>query len=284
LRYRLVALDVDGTLFCKRHQVSPRTRAALAAVRDRGMITVIATGRTPQSALEISRQIGGGPVICCNGAAVLDEAGAYLDFRAVPGEAVAHTIAVARRFGALVHCYTPDGKVLDQPLAHALNTYQWLRLGETPLRSALGVIRMWKANRTQLVRRLDRWALSADRPPVLKLMLLGEPAGLPVLAEEVRREVPGVTVTSSGKGNLEINAAGVSKATGLAALGEKLGIPREEMIAFGDSDNDVDMLRYVGLGVAMGNAAAHVKAAADRVAPCCEEDGVACVLEEVCGR
>lgn len=284
MRYRLVALDVDGTLFCRRHEISPRTRAALAAARRLGLVTVIATGRMPQSALRISREIGGGPVVCCNGAAVLDEHGSYLEFREIPGDALAQSLVLGRRFGALMHCYTPEGKVLDQPLAHFLDTYRWIRAGETPLRAALAAARMWGANQTRLVRRLERWALAHDRPPVLKVMLLGDPDRLQALADEVRRQVAGVEVTSSGKGNLEINAAGVSKASGLAALGERLGIPPEAMIAFGDSDNDLAMLRYVGLGVAMGNAAAHVKAAADRVAPCCEDDGVAHVLEEVCGR
>lgn len=284
LQYRLVALDVDGTLFCRRHELSPRTRAALAAARRRGLITVIATGRMPHSALRISQEIGGGPVICCNGAAVLDEKGSYLYRKEIPTDALAHVIALGRRFGALMHCYTHEGKVLDQLVAHAVNTYRWIRTGETPVRSALAVVRMWEANQTRLVRRLEKWALESNRPPVLKVMLLGDPARLQALAEQMRREVEGVEVTSSGVGNLEVNAAGVSKASGLAALGERLGISPEAMIAFGDSDNDMAMLRYVGLGVAMGNAAAHVKAAADRVAPRCEEDGVAHVLEEVCGR
>jgi len=283
LQYRLVALDVDGTLFCRRHEISPRTRSALAAARRRGLITVIATGRMPHSALRISQEIGGGPVICCNGAAVLDENGAYVSWSEIPADALAHVIALGRRSGALVHCYTPEGKVLDQPVAHVRDTYRWIRTGETALRSALAVVRMWGANQTRLVRRLERWAAAEGRPPVLKLMLLGDPDRLSSLADQIRREVAGVEVTSSGVGNLEVNAAGVSKASGLMALGERLGIPAEAMIAFGDSDNDLAMLRYVGLGVAMGNAAAHVKAAADRVAPCCEEDGVAHVLEEVCG-
>ncbi len=283
MQYRLIALDVDGTLFCSRHQVSPRTLAALAAARRRGAITVIATGRTPHSALRISREIGGGPVICCNGAGLLDDSGGVIHQWGIPTEPLVRTLALGRRAGVLMHCYTPEGMVLDRPLAHLVNAYQWLRAGGAAFQAALGVARMWGANQTRLVPRLARWAAAPGRPPVLKLMLFGEPARLPALAEQIRREVQGVEVTSSGADNLEVTAAGISKASGLRALGERLGIPPEAMIAFGDSDNDVEMLRYVGLGVAMGNAAPHVKAAADRVAPPCSEDGVARVLEEVCG-
>ena len=283
LRYRLIALDVDGTLFGSRHQVSPRTLAALASARQRGAITVITTGRSPQSALRISREIGGGPVVCCNGAGVLDEAGRVLHLAGIPADPLVKTLTLGRRAGVLTHCYTPDGLVLDRPLAHLVNAYAWLRAGGKAFEAALGVARMWGANRTRLVPSLRRWAALPDRPPVLKLMLFGAPAGLPALAEQICREVQGVEVTSSGADNIEVTAAGVSKASGLMVLGERLGIPPEAMIAFGDSDNDLAMLRYVGLGVAMGNARPHVKAAADRVAPPCDEDGVAHVLEEVCG-
>lgn len=283
LQYRLIALDVDGTLFCARHQVSPRTLAALAAARRRGAITVIATGRTPQSALRISREIGGGPVVCCNGAGVLDDGGRILHQCGIPTDALLKTLALGRRAGLLMHCYTPEGMVLDQPVAHLKNAYAWLRTGVQALQAARAVARLWGENRTRLVPRLSRWAAAPDRPPVLKLMMFGDPDMLPAVAAEIRREVQGVEVTSSGADNLEVTAAGISKASGLKVLGERLDIPPEAMIAFGDSDNDLTMLRYVGLGVAMGNAAPHVRAAADRVAPPCDQDGVAHVLEEVCG-
>ncbi len=283
MQYRLIALDVDGTLFCGRHRVSPRTLAALTVARRRGAITVIATGRTPHSALRVSREIGGGPVICCNGAGLLDEEGRLIHHRSIPTEPLLRVLELGRQSDLLVHGYTPEGVVLDQPMAHLIRAYAWLRAGGAALQAAVGVARLWGANQTRLVPRLTQWAASPHRPPVLKLTLFGDPARLPDVADAIRREVPGVEVTSSGPDNLEVTAAGVSKGSGLAALGERLGIPPEATIAFGDSDNDLTMLRYAGLGVAMGNAPPHVKAAADRVAPPCTEDGVACVLEEVCG-
>jgi len=282
LRYRLIALDVDGTLFCSKHQVSPRTLTALEAARRRGAITVIATGRTVHSALAVSREIGGGPVICCNGAGLLDEAGRLIYHQGIPTEPLVQALRLGWQAGLLMHCYTPEGIVLDRPLTHLANSYRWLRAGGARLRAVLNVARMWGANRTRVVPRLYRWAASPHRPPVLKVMMLGDPSRVKALAGEIRQAVAGVEVTSSGPDNLEVTAAGVSKGSGLAELGRRLGIPPEAMIAFGDSDNDLTMLRYVGLGVAMGNAAPHVKAAADRVAPPCDEDGVARVLEEVC--
>ena len=94
---------------------------------------------------------------------------------------------------------------------------------------------------------------------------------------------PLMDVTGAGGGYFDIVCPGVNKAAGLSHLLERYGIAPEECIAFGDSDNDLDMLRFVGHGYAMEEAPANVKAAADSVAPPCAEDGVLQVLEELFG-
>lgn len=280
--YRLIALDLDGTLLGSRKEISPRTRAALAAARERGILPVIATGRTPQSARRFSRQIGGGPVICCNGAAILDEAGAYIAQRPIPPAPLRRALELGREAGLLCECYTPRGILMDKPLAHAAAYFRWVRGKRSFLWAALHLVKLWHINRMRPVANLVRWAQRPGQVPVLKLMIFGQPEALKRLAAQLNREVPGLEVTSSGHDNLEITAAGVSKGSGLEALGARLKIPRQAMIAVGDSENDLEMLRYAGLGVAMGNASDRVKAAADRVTLTCDEDGVAVLLEEVC--
>lgn len=79
---------------------------------------------------------------------------------------------------------------------------------------------------------------------------------------------------------LEIVPTGVNKAAGLARVAAILGIPREETIAIGDGENDISMLRWAGLGIAMANAPENVKAAADVIAPACDEDGAAWAMEK----
>ena len=97
------------------------------------------------------------------------------------------------------------------------------------------------------------------------------------------REVVGdhMDVTGSGGGYFDVVCPGVNKAVGLKHLLDRYGIAPEECVAFGDSDNDLDMLRFVGCGYAMQNAPSNVKAVADRIAPPCTEDGVLQVLEEL---
>lgn len=282
MEYRLIALDLDGTLLSSRKEVTPRTRDALRAARERGIVTAIATGRTPQSALHYSRTIGGGPVICCNGGGVLDANGSFISTRGIPDAPLAAAIDVCQAAGVLAECYTTRHIVMDQPLAHIRAYVNWVRphvgLGQA-LRSLAAV---WHTNRVLPVRNLRSWAGSPGRVPVLKLMVIGEAHRLGQVAEAIRVAAPGLEVTSSGTDNLEVMAPGISKGAGLALLGARLRIPAEAMLAFGDSENDLEMLSYAGTGVAMGNAPNHVRAGADRVAPSCDEDGVAQTIEELC--
>lgn len=89
------------------------------------------------------------------------------------------------------------------------------------------------------------------------------------------QQVPGIVLVDGGFANLEFTAQGVSKATGLRFLTDFLGLSMEQVMAIGDSENDAEMLRAVGLGVAMGNASPSVKALADAVTDDNESDGVA---------
>lgn len=280
--FRLIALDLDGTVLNSRKEITPRTREVLAAARARGIVTVIATGRTPQSALYFSRQIGGGPVICCNGAAILDESGAMAVARSIPRAPLGRLLELCRETRVVVECYTPGGIVLDRPLELARIYLAWVRPRLSLVQALMSLASHSRLNRIRPVRSLLKWWERPDLPPVLKLMVLGEREQLAALARRISREMPGLEVSSSGPDNLEIMASGVSKGSGLELLGARLKIPREAILAFGDAGNDREMLRYAGLGVAMGNASDEIKAIAGRVTATCDEDGVARVVEEIC--
>ena len=99
-------------------------------------------------------------------------------------------------------------------------------------------------------------------------------------AWEELENVDGLALVGSLKYNIEINAAGVNKGTGLVALGRMLGIRREEIMACGDGDNDTVMLREVGFGVAMANAEKQVKEAADYITESNDEEGAAKAIEK----
>lgn len=281
MEYRLIALDLDGTLLGSDKEISPRNRKALAAARERGIVTVIATGRSAHSARMFSQQVGGGPVICCNGAEILESDGSVITQRPLPLAPLLRVIALCEEERLLCECYTSGRIVLDRPAAHAATYFRWVRGRRSTARATFDLVRIWQLNRMRWVRSLRKWAEMPDREPVLKLMIIGPREGLERLAERIEREAPGLAVTSSGHENIEVGAAGVSKGAALELLGARLKIPRQAMVAVGDGANDLEMLRYAGLGVAMGNASEGVKSAADRVTATCDDDGVARLVEEV---
>jgi Cof subfamily protein (haloacid dehalogenase superfamily) len=282
LQYRLIALDLDGTTLNRRQQITPRTRETLRSARERGILTVIVTGRTPQSARYWNQVVGGGPLICCNGAGIIDASGTFLVTKGLPKAEVSAIVQVCTSADVLVECYTTNGIVLDRPMRQLRAHLQSVRLTRTLYQGIVSAIEMWRFNRIRAVRNLSRWLERGGIPPILKVMIIAEPTQLSGIKERLMRTLPGVGITSSAHNNLEIMAAGVTKASGLQALGAHLQIPPESMIAFGDSDNDLEMLSYAGIGVAMGNASDSVKAVANKVAPSCDEDGVARVIEELC--
>lgn len=282
MQYRLIALDLDGTLLTSQKEISPRTREALRAARERGIITAIATGRPPQSALLWSRKMGGGPVIGANGAALLDEQGRLIQARTLPVEPLRHLLRAGRQAGLLLECYTADGLVVDRPLEQMRAYFRWVRPGMGVRRALGALLAVWRINRIRPVRSLEQWATSPLARPVLKLMAIGPSDRLRLFRERVHRTAPGLTVVSSEVDNVEVTAAGVSKGSGLQMLAARLQIPLEQTLAFGDSGNDLEMIRVAGLGVAMGNATAEIKSAAGRIALSCDDDGVARVVEELC--
>lgn len=281
MTYRAIALDLDGTLLRSPTEMTPRTREALKAARERGIVSVVATGRTPHSALYWSQYVGGGPVVCCNGAGVLDDSGRYVLVADIPQDPLERMVDVGRETGVLLECYTTTGIVLDQPLGQMRAYLNWVRPKMKIRQSMHALFTVWHLNRIRPVRSLAQWVRKPNRPPVLKLMAVGQRVGLQRFAQFVREEVPGVEITSSGVDNLEVTASGVNKGSGMELLAARLAIPPEQIIAIGDSDNDLSMIRFAGLGVAMGNATDQVKAVADRITGTTEEDGVAQIIEEL---
>lgn len=265
---KLIALDMDGTVFTDQKTVTPRTLAAIRAALDRGIVVVPASGRTlgtlPPQILSIP---GIRYVITCNGARVTDQrSGQVVSRRLIPLEtALELTDALSSR-RCVVEASIDDQLYLsrrDAELELACVSPA-LRPFMAALRTEIDDLRSFLAGQT------------LDAEKMLAFMPDDEAAA------QVRRLLEGrsdLDVSFSVKNNLEINAAGASKGSALAALAEHLRIPREAVMACGDSGNDVSMLEYAGFSVAMGNAVPELKALADAVTLTNNEDGVAAAIE-----
>lgn len=264
---RLIALDLDGTLFTDDKHITARTLDTLAAALARGVAVAPATGRpasgVPQELLALP---GLRYALTSNGARVWDliENAPVAEFL-MPKDEVAAVLRLLERYEIVADLFV-DGQRVCVPLPEG-------RLERVAPPNMLPYLR---GNRTEVPDIYAYLDASAQLPEKLSL-LFADPAER---ADAWRRiEAMGLEVSSSIPNNLEVNARGVTKASGLLALAAHLGLTRGQLMACGDSGNDLAMLRAAGLGVAMGNAEPAVKAAAAYVTATNQEDGVAQAIE-----
>lgn len=249
---RIVFFDIDGTLRSDRSgRVPARARRAVAALRERGIAVVIATGRHP---LELDGAGLEGMAFdgfaAANGQICLD--GQRTPFAGFPIGAEGTTALVAlfeQRemplwfFGASESYVNRHDEML---MALSSET-----IGMVPDVRAYDGMKLYQA--VALV--------GVDDEP------------------ELERRLPGCRLQRWGAFGVDIIAQDGGKVEGMKAFLERFGCTRQECMAFGDQHNDLDMLRFAGVGVAMGNASAEVKAAADHVTTSVDEDGIVRALE-----
>ena len=255
---RVVATDLDGTLVRSDGTVSDRNRDAIAKVEASGALFVMVTGRPPRWMAQVSDETGHrGIAVCANGALVYD----------------LHTEQIVR------------SHLLEQDAAAAVAAA--LREALPDIAFAVERADLGFAHEHAYV---PSWEQPDHRPlpveelvsgGVVKLLARHPEMGSDELLAAARAAVGDrATFThSSGDGLLEVSAAGISKASGLAVLAREQGVDAAEVVAFGDMPNDLPMLAWAGHGVAVANAHAEVLRAADEVTGSNDEDGVAQVLE-----
>lgn len=260
MRYRLVALDLDGTLLNDDNSISKRNRSAIRAARERQVIVTLSTGRMYSSALRFARELEMVvPLITYNGALIKDTAGKVYRDLPLPLPVARTVLAVAQEYNIHVNLFINDQLYVDRD---DIWTERYRRSsGVTPkLVPSLGQILNTEPN---------------------KVLLLGEEKKLLPVRAVLAKELAGkVHITSSSPYFLEIIHPEVSKRSGLAYLLSKFDITPKEVIAVGDNYNDLEMINFAGLGVAMANAPAEVRAQADYVTGRNSDDGVAQVIEK----
>jgi Cof subfamily protein (haloacid dehalogenase superfamily) len=272
-RYQLLAIDIDGTLVNSREELSPATRAALRRAGQSGIHLALATGRRYSRTLHLVEPLGiSVPLVTASGALVKDPRDHRTLFcaRFEPAVLCRALELVARSgFDPLV-CADTYAQGFDFYLAQEGTASP--ELGEY-LRVNAGCGRVWP----DLVRDPPPGVFAAFAMGTRDQMLDLERALLAELGSQVFTHVlrsPKYTGFMC-----EIVPSGVTKWSAIQRLAAEWGIGPAEICAVGDDVNDIPMIQAAGLGVAMGNALPEVKAAADRIAPSLEEDGLVSVIE-----
>lgn len=239
-KYRLLALDMDGTLLRDDHEVSEETVKWIKEAVRHGIHVCLSTGRPFQDAYPYAKQLElTTPMVTVNG-----------------GEVWRAPYELHRR--ALL-----DSKLVEQMHALAIETGSWFW--------AYSVERLYNS---------ENWTDDIANQEWLKF-------GYTTNDHEVRhnilmrlQDMGGLEITNSSPDNLEINPLGVNKASGIGQVCELLGISMSEVVAVGDSLNDLAVIQQAGLGVAMGNAQQTVKDEADLVVSSNNEDGIVEVIRD----
>jgi Cof subfamily protein (haloacid dehalogenase superfamily) len=262
---KAIASDLDRTLIGEDYELHPRTLGAVAAAQAAGIHVVIVTGRMFRSVRPylVRAQIDG-LVVCYQGAIVADPvSGRFLRHVTIPLELAREAIGAVEHEGFQLNCYVDDNLYVAKmtPEAHSYAEHQHVPI------DTVGDLREWLAS------------------PPTKLVVIGEPTALDGLAERLREQFAGrLYISKSLPFFLELASPEVSKGSGLGFAAERLGFTSAETVAFGDGENDIELLDWAGYAVAVANANEKALARADFVCPPVQEEGVAQVIEAMLAR
>ncbi len=269
LAFDLGAFDLDGTVLRRNLRITDKTVAALQSLREQGMRLVVATGRRFEGAREHAARLGfadDDPVICYGGSMVRRMNGETLLHRTLPKGLSIEVLEWAAQRDLHARVFV-DGCIITSP--------------DTP--AALEHLQRNAEPDVSVVDSPADWLRNGGEEPT-KLVIVDYPDDIGGWLREAQRAFAGrLFVTRSLPHYVEVGGLEGTKSKALGFLCERWGIEPERVLAFGDADNDIDMLRFAGRGVAVGGMTGEVREAADEVVPDVDEDGVAGYIEKLLG-
>jgi Cof subfamily protein (haloacid dehalogenase superfamily) len=275
LKYKMLVTDMDYTLLNKEKKVSERNREAVRKAMEKGVHIVVATGRIYTSARVYAKLLGVcTPIIASNGAIIREaafdnpmdtEKTIYKDV--LSPEAVKEMIRLSHKYGLFCHFFTEDTIYAEKLVNVSVRYTEWNKyLGEQDQVKIKIVDDIYESLQKDGVQILKAVVVDSDSEKIQGLRDSIEETGV-------------VSVSQSMKDNLEVMNKGVTKGSAVKMLAKLYGIDREEIIAIGDNENDLSMIEYAGLGIAMGNAEEALKKAAKHITGDYQQDGVAEAIE-----
>ena len=261
----MIALDLDGTLTTSKKEVTEHTKDILQQAAQKGAVIVLASGRPTLGVAPIADFLEldkvGGIVMAYNGGHIFD-----------------YKTKEIINLVTFNHDYIPEALEFSYKYNMPLITYS-----ETEILTE-GPLDEWshreEINCATTITKVSDLPSYVDFP-IVKMMLAGDPEALKAPEKEIAAHFEGrLDVYRAEAHFLELMPKGINKSAGVAKIAEYLGIQREEVMACGDANNDIPMLEYAGLSIAMANASDSAKAAADFISRSNDEDGVAYAVEK----
>ena len=265
MKYKLLVLDLDGTLTNSKKEITRHTKETLIKAQEAGLKVVLASGRPTYGvaplANELELQKYEGYILAYNGGEIIDWKTRELMYeKQLDSDLLPYLYRCAKENDFAIVTYENEYVLTEKPD------------DEYVLKEAL--LNVMK------IKKVDNF-LEAVKHPITKCLIVGEPSRLALLEKEMSEKLKDrMGVFRSEPYFLELVPKGIDKAQSLSVLLEEIGMTKNEMIAIGDGFNDLSMIQYAGLGIAMENAQDVVKQAADFITLSNEEDGVAYAVEK----
>ena len=270
---KLIALDLDGTALNSEKVMTERTKAAVAAATEKGVEVVVASGRSRDGALLVSSDLSGMHyMIASNGASALELATGRVIYGAyIKPDRAADLLEKLLTLGVMGDIYYDGGALSDyrnyRYVTQEKNGFpkwflEYFAANRKPVENLLGMLRAGKI------------------PNVEKVTVSFDDMELREKAFKLMQDEKGLSIVAGSPFNMEISQENATKGKALTALAEALGIDMKNVMAIGDTGNDVSMIEAAGFGVAMGNADEQIRALADVVTATNDEDGAALAIEK----
>ena len=263
--YKMIVLDIDGTLTNDEKKITPKTLDALKKAQENGIILVLASGRPVAGLGKLCRELEmekhHGILLAYNGGKLLDaQSGTVLYEKAIPQERAKAVLRHLEKFSVSPmvmkenYLYVPDKEGYKADYEAGINGLEIVEVGKLSEFLDFAPVKILTA---------------APNEVLLEYM--------DAITSPFQNEF---AFAMSAPFYLECNMKGINKAASLELVCRNMGISSNDIIAFGDAQNDISMVEYAGLGVAMGNACDELKSIADEVTLSNNEDGIAIVLEK----
>lgn len=269
-KIRMVALDIDGTTFNSKNELTDRTRATLERAAEAGVHIVVSTGRSFNSLPAQIKEVKGiSYAITSNGAHINEISSGkaiYNDY--IHPDNIDRIIELKEKYNAGLEVFIDGQAYIDEA------TYRDIEKNGCEYRRAEYVL--WSRKPVEDINKLAR----DNRTKIENVNFCFATAELADAAKPEISMMPDATITTSFRNNLEVGGANTSKKTALIELMNRLNVSRENLMCCGDAPNDIQMIELAGIGVAMGNAWGGTKDHADYVTASNDEDGVALAVEK----